>query len=218
MAELYHLGVATSLVPQLAVLVDPMLSTTPLVAATGGRQVATRREYVNHLGLWDGKPVLVTTVGVGAPPLAIAVEELARAGMRTVVLMGTATFVDVNSSWLLPHGAVRGDGTSAQYAPLAFPAVPDPGLRARLADETGGHTSYGLVETVDVLDGASTSPMNIAARDLRCAALFVVAAAKGVRAAAVLADAGTPDTTGGRAGHDMAGAVLRSLTAADIEE
>ncbi len=217
MAELYHLGVATSLVPRLAVLVDPMLPTAPLVAATGGRHVATRREYVNHLGLWDGQPVLVTTVGVGAPPLAIAVEELARAGVQTVVLMGTAEFADVDTSWLLPHGAVRGDGTSAQYAPLAFPALPHPGLRARLAVESGGHTSYGLVETVDVLDGASTSPMAIAARDLRCAALFVVAAAKRVRAAAVLADAGTPETMVGRAGHEMAEAVLRSLTATDEE-
>jgi len=214
MAELYHLGVATSLVPQLAVLVDPMLSTTPLVAATGGRQVATRREYVNHLGLWDGKPVLVTTVGVGAPPLAIAVEELARAGTEAMVLLGTATFADASTPWLLPHGAVRRDGTSAQYAPVQFPAIPDPRLRAALAEASGEAASYGIVETVDVLSHP-TSDHPISYHELRCAALFVVASVRGVRAAALLADSGNAATVTRDSStiFDMTVAACRALTA-----
>ncbi|MEJ7742463.1 MAG: hypothetical protein WKF73_07900 [Nocardioidaceae bacterium] len=82
MSELYHLGVATSAVPGLAVLVDPLLNAAEAVSAIGGRPLASRREYDSHLGVWDGHDVLVTTVGVGGPPLAIALEELARSGTR----------------------------------------------------------------------------------------------------------------------------------------
>jgi len=190
MAELYHLGVPTSAVPGLAVLVDPLLPVAPAVAAVKGRALASQREYVSYLGAWDGQDVLVTTIGVGAPPLAIALEELTRAGARAVLLLGTASFRDAAASvWLMPHGAARRDGTSAQYAPVQFPAAPDPQLRACLADACGAAASYGLVETVDVLDGGQRTNGPAAAQDLRCAALFVVAAARRVRAAALLADA-----------------------------
>lgn len=216
MAELYHLGVSTTDVPRLAVLVDPLLDTSSAVAAIHGRPLATRREYITHLGSWDGQGVLVATVGIGAPPLAIAIEELSRAGTQAVVLLEAATFTHAAASWLLPHGAARHDGTSAQYAPLPFPAVPDPVLRARLARACGAAASSGIVETEDVLDATGTPSGPAAARDLRCAALFVVAAARRVRAAALLVDLATIGTTGGQGGADavgdMAVAAYRALT------
>lgn len=215
MAELYHLGVPTSLVPRLAILVDPLVGAASVAAALGCRPLASRREYVSHLGVWDGQEVLVTTVGIGAPPLAIAVEELARAGTEAMVLLGTATLDNLPTRWLLPHGAVRRDGTSGQYAPPMFPAIPDPLLRAALAGTSGAAASYGIVETVDVMglaDVAQRTGGPVAGHDLRCAALFVVAAVRGVRAAALLA--ALPDEGGPRADtiEDMAGAACRALT------
>ena len=215
MAELYHLGVPTAAVPRLALLVDPQLGLAPVVAAVSGRQLASRREYVSHLGGWDGHDILVTTVGVGAPPLAIAVEELSRAGTEAMVLLGAATLTGVSSRWLLPHGAVRRDGTSAQYAPLPFPAIPDPRLRAALAAASGEAATYGIVETVDVLED-ETSGHPTSCQELRCAALFVVAAVRHVRAGALLTDRAAA-VDGGGAGdgtvHDMAVAACRALTA-----
>lgn len=218
MVELYHLGVPTSAVPELAVLVDPLLPLAPAVAAMNGRPLASRREYVSNLGVWDGHGVLVTTVGVGAPPLAIALEELTRAGTRAVVLLGTAGFRDAAASaWLIPHGAARGDGTSAQYAPVQFPAAPHPQLRACLADACGAAASYGLVETVDVLDGGQPTNGYAAAKDLRCAALFVVASARRVEAAALLVDPDGTNTVDGDMSSDTVGAMAmaayRALTA-----
>lgn len=217
MAELYHLGVPTAAVPRLVVLLDPGVAHGPVVRAAGAARapLASRREYVSHLGAWDGQEVLLTTVGVGAPPLAIAVEELARAGTRSFVLLGTAAFRGVTGRWLVPHGAARRDGTSAQYAPLAYPAVPDPLLRSALAAASGGSASYGLVETVDVMGPDAEDPGGsggCVARDLRCAALFVVAAARGVRAAALLLDAARD-----RAGEsgEAAEAALRALVSVD---
>ncbi|MGI8434843.1 MAG: hypothetical protein ACR2LE_08945 [Nocardioidaceae bacterium] len=223
MLELYHLGVATSTVPRLAVLLDPLLPSRPAVEVMTGRPLASRREYVSHLGAWDGHEVLLTTVGIGAPPLAIAVEELARSGVKAFLLLGTATFSDaVTSSTLLPHGAVRGDGTSAQYAPLPFPAVPDPLLRARLASAAGNAASYGLVESVDVEDGRLPPAAHVVARDLRCAALFVTAAARGVRAAALLIDPDRVDATRGGVDPyevgDMAVAAYRALSSTQTSE
>lgn len=153
----------------------------------------------------------MTTVGIGAPPLAIAVEELSRAGTEAMVLLGAATFDGVSTRWLLPHGAVRRDGTSAQYAPLAFPAVPDPTLRAALAAASGDAATYGIVETVDVL-GHETSGHPTSCQELRCAALFVVAAVRQVRAGALLTDLDGAVDVGGTV-HDMAVAACRALTA-----
>ncbi len=222
MAELYHLGIPTSAVPRFAVLLDPLLPSEPVVTAIKGKPLASRREYVSHSGGWNGHEVLVITVGIGAPPLAIAVEELARSGTRAFVLLGTGAFNDdVRSPWLLPHGAARGDGTSAQYAPLQFPALPDPVLRARLASATNGTASYGVVETVDVLE--DSSPIGpAAARDLRCAALFVAAAARRVHAAALLVDPNGDEAVDGEVRlhvvADMAVAAYRSLTSIEISE
>lgn len=214
MAELYHLGVPTSAVTRLALLVDPQLESAPVVAAVSGRPLASRREYVSHLGEWAGQDVLVTTVGIGAPPLAIAVEELARAGTEAMVLLGTATLAGASTPWLLPHGAVRRDGTSAQYAPVQFPAIPDPRLRAALAEASGEAASYGIVETVDVL-GHPASDHPISYQELRCAALFVVASVRGVRAAALLTDPGNAVIVARDSStiHDMTVAACRALTA-----
>ena len=216
MAELYHLGVPTSAVPRLAILVDPLLGVASVAGATGGRALASRREYVSFLGAWDDQEIVVTTVGIGAPPLAIAIEELARSGTEAMVLLGTATFFGVPTRWLLPHGAARGDGTSGQYAPPQFPAVPDPRLRTALAGASGTSASHGLVETVDVLDAEEPTDGPAAGRDLRCAALYVVAAVRGVRAAALLTEPpggeGNPRTG---AVDDMAVAACRALTGMD---
>lgn len=216
MAELYHLGVPTSAVPRLAILVDPLLGAAAAAAVTGGRALASRREYVSFLGAWDDQEVLVTTVGVGAPPLAIAIEELARAGTEAMVLLGSATFFGVPTRWLLPHAAARRDGTSGQYAPPQFPAVPDPWLRAALARASGAYASHGIVETVDVLDAEEPTGGPAAGRDLRCAALFVVAAVRGVRSAALLAQP-PGDEIDLRTGavEDMADAACRALTGMD---
>lgn len=207
MAELYHLGVPVSTVPDRVVLVDPALSRADVLAPLRAPEmIASRREYVSHLANLDGEEVMVTTVGIGAPPLAIAVEELSRAGTRTVLLLGTGRLkVSADASWLVVSGAARGEGTSGQYAPMAFPAVPDARLLERLMTELSDRAVCGLVSTVDLMPD-TTAPDPLLATDLRCAALFVVAAARGVAAGAVL----TPSVSG-RDLSELAAAAYASL-------
>lgn len=209
MAELYHLGVDVEDVPSRALLVGRLLPGDDLLARWRPRSAGARREYVSHLVDRSGNRILVVRVGVGAPPLAIALEELSRAGTRAVVMVAGADRWSCAGDVLVPTGAVRGDGTSDQYAPPAFPAVPDTRLRAALRRRLSGSVGQGLVHSVDVLEQASTGP-HIEATDMLSACLFVVAAARRVCAAAALV---SPEATAATAA-DVVDAALQTLLTA----
>ncbi len=90
------------------------------------RLVAYNREYKTWTGTLNGEVVSVTSTGIGCPSAAIAVEELAMIGADTFIRVGT-------SGGMQPHlrpgdlaivtAAIRDEGTTSQYIPLAFPAV-----------------------------------------------------------------------------------------------
>lgn len=90
--------------------------------------VADSREYVTYTGYLDGVKVSVTSTGIGGPSAAIAMEELVHAGADTFVRIGTCggMQLDVKSGdVVIANGAIRMEGTSREYAPIEFPAVPD---------------------------------------------------------------------------------------------
>lgn len=90
--------------------------------------VADSREYVTYTGYLDGVKVSVTSTGIGGPSASIAMEELAMAGAHTFIRIGTCggMQLDVKSGDIvIANGAVRMEGTSREYAPIEFPAVPD---------------------------------------------------------------------------------------------
>lgn len=89
-------------------------------------KVAENREYVTWTGVYRGVPLSCTSTGIGAPSTAIALEELARAGARTFLRIGTCgTFQDgvENGDIAIIDSALRLDGTSKLYAPVEFPAA-----------------------------------------------------------------------------------------------
>ena len=86
------------------------------------------REYKSVRGLWKGRPVLIISTGMGGPSTAIAVEELARTGVRQMIRIGSCGALTPTldlGDLVLVCGAVRDDGTSAGYLPAEYPAVPD---------------------------------------------------------------------------------------------
>lgn len=90
--------------------------------------VADSREYVTYTGYLDGVKVSVTSTGIGGPSASIAMEELVKAGADTFVRIGTCggMQLDVKSGdVVIATGAIRMEGTSKEYAPIEFPAVPD---------------------------------------------------------------------------------------------
>ena len=74
------------------------------------------REYKSVRGLWKGRPVLIISTGMGGPSTAIAVEELARTGVRQMIRIGSCGALTPTldlGDLVLVCGAVRDDGTTA---------------------------------------------------------------------------------------------------------
>ena len=90
--------------------------------------IADNREYVTYTGTVDGVKVSVTSTGIGGPSASIALEELVNCGVDTFIRVGTCGGMQPqvkSGDIIVATGAVRMEGTSKEYAPIEYPAVPD---------------------------------------------------------------------------------------------
>ena len=166
--------------------------------------IGMNREYNNYTGTLLGQKVSVCSTGIGGPSAAIAMEELTAIGADTFIRVGTCGGIAMDvqpGDVVVATGAVRFEHTSLEYAPIEFPAVPDFGITAALkaAGETLGYRTHtGVVQCKDSFYGQHSperSPVSyellqkweswkrlgVKASEMESAALFVVAAALGVR-------------------------------------
>lgn len=173
------------------------------------RHISSNREFVTYTGYLDGERVSVVSTGIGGPSASIALEELVNIGADTFVRVGTSGGINLkvmSGDLVIATGAVRMEGTSREYAPLEYPAVADfqtANALARAAGELGYRWHAGVVQSKDSFYGQHSprrSPvgyelldkwdswckLGVLASEMECAALFTVAAARGVRCGAVL--------------------------------
>ena len=164
----------------------------------------TNREYCTWTGTLLGRPVSVCSTGIGGPSAAIAMEELTQLGVRTFLRVGTCGGIrtDVQSGdVVVATGAVRMEGTSREYAPIEYPAVPDFQVTAALvqaAQALGKPCKTGVVQCKDSFYGQHSpgrmpvsyellnkweawKRLGVLASEMESAALFVAAHALGVR-------------------------------------
>ena len=90
--------------------------------------VADSREFITYTGALDGVKVSVTSTGIGGPSATIAIEELSKCGAHTFLRVGTCGGMQedvLGGDLVIANGAVRMEGTSREYAPIEYPAVPD---------------------------------------------------------------------------------------------
>lgn len=90
--------------------------------------VADSREFTTYTGMLEGEKVSVTSTGIGGPSAAIALEELVKCGADTFIRVGTCGGMQeevLGGDLVIASGAVRMEGTSREYAPIEYPAVPD---------------------------------------------------------------------------------------------
>lgn len=121
--------------------------------------IADNREYITYTGTLDGVKVSVTSTGIGGPSASIAMEELYRCGADTFIRIGTCGGMQTevkSGDVVIATGAVRMEGTSREYAPIEYPAVPDLGVTNALVtaakkQETDFHT--GVVQCKDSFYG-----------------------------------------------------------------
>jgi uridine phosphorylase len=156
------------------------------------QQLLEAPKMVNHQrGLWgytglaaDGAPLTVQSTGLGGPSTALVVEELIALGARRLVRAGScASLVGAEpGSLVIVESALPRDGTSRALGANGALA-PDRALFAALR-AAGNGAVVGPVVSADVMDGRGSGAV---ALDLSTAALFTVAARRGVPAACVLA-------------------------------
>ena len=174
----------------------------------GAVHVRTNREYVTWTGTLLGEPVSVVSTGIGGPSAAIAMEELANLGTHTFVRVGTCGGIDLSvqsGDVVVATGAVRMEGTSREYAPIEWPAVPDFHVTqalVRACESLGFSWHAGVVQCKDSFYGQHSpgrmpvsyeleekweawKRLGVLASEMESAALFTVAAARRVRCGSV---------------------------------
>lgn len=166
--------------------------------------VQTNREYATYTGTLMGERVSVVSTGIGGPSAAIAMEELANLGADTFVRVGTCGGIKLevtSGDIVVATGAVRMEGTSREYAPMEFPAVADFAVLTALVDAakaSGRRWHAGVVQCKDSFYGQHSPQampvsyeleqkweawkrLGVLASEMESAALFTVAAHRGVR-------------------------------------
>lgn len=204
--------------------------------------VGQNREYNVWNGKLNGKTVTVCSTGIGGPSTAIAVEELAACGVRTMIRIGTCGGIALPvecGHLVVATGAVRQDGTSHEYAPPEFPAVPSaPVLFALMqaAEASGIPFHTGVVQSKDSFYGQHSPTrmpvasalqakweawkrLGVLASEMEASTLFTVGATLGLQTGAVFhvvwnqerADAGLD--TDAQESHDTDAAIRVAVDA-----
>lgn len=178
------------------------------------QHIASNREYTTYTGTLLGEKVSVVSTGIGGPSAAIAVEELIMSGSHTFIRVGTSGGIDLKvagGDLIVASGAIRGDGTSREYIPEEYPAVPDFEVLSALkaagdklsSDKLGNGCHVGVIQSKDSFYGEiEPEKMPIAEHlvnrweayvrcgcltsEMEAATIFSVAIARHVRAGAVL--------------------------------
>lgn len=182
--------------------------------------------WLKKNGIIVSKPL-----GVGAPALAVAMEELAACGIHTMIAVGVAGAIAVGSNEgdiIVPSEAIRDDGTSHHYLAPDLRARPTQAVVERLTAVLGSrslkHTT-GTVWTTDAPFRETAEEIGafhrqgVLAVDMECSTLFSVAQALGLNSACglVISDS----VTGGvwRPAHDPRAVdeVLGDLSIAAVE-
>jgi len=104
---------------------------------SGARDLGSNREYRAFGGKIGDEKVVAVSTGIGGPAAAIAIEELARLGVKVMIRVGTCGAIAPairTGSVIIADAAVRMDGTSAQYVPVGYPAAASPDVVMALAE------------------------------------------------------------------------------------
>ncbi len=170
--------------------------------------LSMNREYNIWNGYLLGEKVTVCSTGIGGPSTAIAVEELFSCGADTFIRVGTCGGIslDVKSGDIvIANGATRQDGTSHEYAPPEFPAVPDTNILFSLVEaarESGVDYHTGVVQSKDSFYGQHSPKrmptstallekweawkrLGVLASEMEASTLFTVSASLGARSGAL---------------------------------
>lgn len=166
---------------------------------TDVKELAYNREYRSLKGIYKGIPVMAVSTGIGGASAAIAVEELSRIGVKSMIRIGSCGALQKGirlGDLILVNGAVRDEGASASYVYSIYPAIPDTELLVACMEGAGAlgakvhvgiarsHDSFYIDEEEEVC--AYWQKKGVLGSDMETAALFVVGRLRGVKTASIL--------------------------------
>lgn len=195
--------------PTAPLAADAILVGDPGRALLLAQELLAKPKMSNHArGLWgysgealSGRPLTIQSTGMGGPSAAIVLADLAEAGLRRAVRIGTATALDPAvrpGELLLVAKAAAGVGSGASFGvPAGDSVLPDGGLTDRLRSELGDDARRAAVVSVDSPPRRAVGPpAGAAAADMQTVAVLARADALAVAAAALLIV--TEDAAGGQ--------------------
>lgn len=187
------------------------------------RSYSRIRGLLGYTGKWKGCPLTVQASGT------IICEELAMLGVRTIIRIGTCGTLQTEvetGSLIIANTACSCDGASSQlallsgYAPTASWKITT--ALAKAAEESGAVYRVGSVASMDLFyDPRQTVIMclrnlGVLALEMEAAAVFTVAALRGMSAGAIFA---VTDTVEGqrRAEQAVIERTIRSMISVTLE-
>jgi uridine phosphorylase len=162
-------------------------------------EVAHAREYRTFRGSWQGVGVVVSSHGVGGPGAICLFQELADAGVSTILRLGTAGAMQpgiADGDIVVAEACVRDDGVTQQLVPPEYPATASAEAVLALvaaARERGTSHHRGLVWTrAAFYPGLLPVPMpaymqaGVLAIEMELSALLVLGSIRGLTTGGVL--------------------------------
>lgn len=167
------------------------------------------REFITYTGFYKNKKITISSTGIGGPSAAIAMEELISLGVTHFIRVGTCGGIDQKvkgGDAVIAMSAVRQEGLTREYAPLAYPATADFEITKALSDSVKNlnlTAHVGVVQSKDSFysqhspnsmpvstmlnnDWQAYKKLGVLASEMEIAALFVVAATRNVKCGAIL--------------------------------
>lgn len=165
----------------------------------GSVLLGQNREFRLINGRHRGVSITVCSTGIGGASAVIALEELIKAGARTLIRVGSAGALQPEialGDLIVVEGAVRSEGASLAYLPPEYPACADIRLQVALLEQiaANGHPHWhGLVRSHDSFYRDDEQAVcrywherGVLGADMETASLFTVGRLRRVRVAAVL--------------------------------
>ena len=220
----YHVGVELGQISDIVLMPgDPFRVQLIADRLDNAVEIAHKREYRTVTGYYKGRKITACSSGMGCPSTAIGVEELARAGGKVFIRVGSTAATQPHiavGDLIVSEGSFRNDGTTAAYVPSGFPAVPDFELTIALvnaAKDLGEQKGFAVHTGINATDDAfyaetpewiaQMQKMGLTNVEMESSALFIVARLRGLRAAMVCAVSGnlvTNDVVYGKANDRLA--------------
>ena len=164
---------------------------------TETKEVNANREFRTCSGKYNGINLSIVSSGIGCPSAAIAVEELAKAGAKVIIRIGTCggLLKEMQAGDIvIPNAAMCFDGTTREYQPDIKKIEADNEVCEALvlaAKKMGVRYFVGVDRTHDAFYESTENFVKLAgsgliSSEMECSAVFLVSKMRNLKAGAIL--------------------------------